>query len=485
VPLPPEATRRVHDTSYLSLAQYGLRPGDEIKLFARVTDNDPARAKGSESTVVTVSILSQEEYERMLRARECLDVLMSKYRQAQRRLESIASQLKELREKTEKQPKKELASKRQREDMRKLIAQLEREAVRIAASAQHLLPYDVDGNLSPKLRELAEQLQAAAGELERLQDRQTLNNEELAGELARLASQLGQQSDLYGEGVLMPLEQLELVFPLIADQARFVQIVRRQRDLAERLAALKGRDAGDDPALKARMRDLDEEQREVREDLDTLLKDIEDHVQLLPEDEQFERLRETATEFVDAVRQSGAAEAMAEAEGALAGFLGTRAHEKANEAAEILERFLSDCEGMGQRAGDCLVFRPGMGQCMGNTVAQLLTEMGMGMGTGSGSGFGAGGGSGFSARRGAMRNVGLYGGMPGRTGTGGDQFGQSGEGRDERGGGSSEGSRTETSFLSDIPGLGESAGVGQAAVPLRYRKRVGQYFRRVAEGLEE
>ena len=60
--------RRYEPTVALPLAGYGLEPGDVIKLFGRVEDNDPAGAKGSESPVVTLRIISQEEFERMVRA---------------------------------------------------------------------------------------------------------------------------------------------------------------------------------------------------------------------------------------------------------------------------------------------------------------------------------------------------------------------------------------------------------------------------------
>jgi len=251
--------------------------------------------------------------------------------------------------------------------------------------------------------------------------------------------------------------------------------VRRQQDLAQRLASLKGRDGEDDPLLKARMRDLEEEQRQIREDLNELLADIENHVAQLPDEEQFDRLRETATEFVEALRDSGAAEAMADAEAALAEFNGTRGHEKAKEAAEILARFLSQCEGMGNAAGGCLVFRPGMGDCLGQTVAQLLAQMGMGSGSGSGFGMGQGG---YSARRGG--NVGLYGGMPGMIGM------ESGAGRSDgrsesTPGAASRGVNPDEPSYDDLSPRDGAAGAGEGTVPVRYRRRVGQYFRRVAE----
>ena len=79
------------------------------------------------------------------------------------------------------------------------------------------------------------------------------------------------------------------------------------------------------PAKKARMRDLEAEQKQIRTELARLLDDIEDHARRLPDEAQLRELRETAQSFATAVRASGATEAMTDAEAALAAFAGTRA----------------------------------------------------------------------------------------------------------------------------------------------------------------
>ncbi len=61
LPVPQPAVTRFDGGQHLPLSAYGLLPGDVIKLFARVEDTDPAGTKGSESTVVTVRIISQSE----------------------------------------------------------------------------------------------------------------------------------------------------------------------------------------------------------------------------------------------------------------------------------------------------------------------------------------------------------------------------------------------------------------------------------------
>src|SRR5690606_30692694 len=135
---------------------------------------------------------------------------------------------------------------------------------------------------------------------------------------------------------------------------------------------LKGHDGEDDPALKARMRDLEQEQRTIREDLNELLQDIEDHVAQLPDDRRLDNLRATATDFVAAVRASPADQTLLESENSLAEFAGTLAHKKAVEAADILASFLSQCNGLGQACEGCLAFSPGLANCLGDTVKQLL-----------------------------------------------------------------------------------------------------------------
>jgi hypothetical protein len=91
-PLPLHA----YEVTQLDLASYGLEPGDEIKLFARVLDNDPAGGKGAESSIVLVRIISEVELEKMMRTRDGLNLLASKYQQVQRRLESLAEEMDKL-----------------------------------------------------------------------------------------------------------------------------------------------------------------------------------------------------------------------------------------------------------------------------------------------------------------------------------------------------------------------------------------------------
>jgi hypothetical protein len=123
------------------------------------------------------------------------------------------------------------------------------------------------------------------------------------------------------------------------------------------------------------------------------------------------------------------------------------------------------------------VFQPTLNKCLANTVDQLLAEMGFGDGVG-GAGFGIGA-AGYSARRGG--NVGLYGSLPGIA-----QSYASGSGSGDRlarESGSGQGGANPDSAAAEItiPKPSGAGGAGDATVPPQYRRRVGQYFERLAE----
>ncbi|MBI1249387.1 hypothetical protein GC197_16300 [bacterium] len=471
-PLP----RRQYDSSTLPLAAYGLQPGDQIKLFARCEDNDPSGAKGAETPVAIVHIISQEEFERMHRAREGLNVLMSKYRQAQRMLDKLREETKQLQEELQKQ--KGLVSKKDRDKAQELAKQIRKNIDALTKAAQHQLPYQTDKELSKHLENLAAQLEKAADQLERQLQRlegQPDQQPKLDAELAGLLGMLGQQSDLFDEAAMVPLQRLEQVMPLMIAQARFQQLVKAQRDLANRLASLKGHDNEDNPALKARFRDLQEEQKRLRKELESLIEDIKDAALQLPEEDELNPLRDSAQKFAAAIEESGAAKEMDLADQGLAEFSGSKGHEHAELAAQALEKLLSESQSMQGQGQASLVFRPSISS-LGQTAGQILSEMGLGQGSGNG----------FSSFRNG--NSGLYGNLPGMMSMeGGLAGGKSpgGTGRGDTEGQGIGGENPDQDSVADLLTPGKAGGSGMTLIPLRYRERVGQYFRRLSTEIQK
>ena len=475
VEVPKPTVSRFDGDEVLPLSVYGLSPGDVIKLFARIEDNDPAQAKGSESPVVEVRIISQQEYEQMLRRREGLQVLLSKYQQAQRRLETLAAELEEQKKGLRKKSTEPLDTEQQ-EEVQKLAKRLKREAAEIREAAQHLLPYDLDRNLVHELERLAKDLEDEAQALDEL-DLEMLTESDLADLMEELRKRLAKEQAELKEEVAEPMEHLEKIYPLIEDQSRFVQLYERQKELAERLASLKGQDGVDDPILKGRMRDLELEQQQIRDDLETLLVDIENHAQLLPDDSRLDDFRASSLKFVDAVRASDADQQMQESENALVEFAGTQAAESAQAAAETLAQFLSEGEQVAGKGQMCLKFSPGLQRNLGDTIAQLLGEAGLPQ---PGQGPGQGSGSGYSSRRNSLRNIGLYGQMPGMEQNAGNRSGKSSSGA-EGGRYTDKTNSHENAELVGARGVLEAAGSGNIPVPVRYRSRVGAYFERIVD----
>jgi len=241
-----EQPREVYQQIDLPLADYGLEPGDVIKLFGRVEDNDdyPEGVKGSESSVVAVRIISREEFERMLQVRQGLEVLMSKYEAARRRMTALAEEAEGLRKKTEELPPDSPLGPEIRKQTERFLQRLRKQSQEIRKSARQVLPYDLDKNLTPQLERLAKIPEDLAAEIEKLLKQSDLDHEALARQLEKATRHLTSEYERFDKEVLKAFEHLASIFPLIADQSRFVIIVLRQKDLAQRLSALKGRDGG-------------------------------------------------------------------------------------------------------------------------------------------------------------------------------------------------------------------------------------------------
>ena len=478
LPVAEPSPLSTNDVLILPLGEYNLLPGDTIELFGRVEDNDPAHSKGYESSITTIRIISQEELQRLMLAKSSMEVLQSKYQQAMRRLERLAQAVEQLQKAIDELPADSELSDALREELATLADQLREAGQDLQTASDYELPFDIDQPFSKALASLSASLKDSSRKLHRLTKRKKLQATEAANTLADIRRQIGKQRGEYASEVTAPLEHLSAIYPLIEDQARFVELYQRQRDLAQRLETVKGLERTADPSTKARMRDLETEEIKLREALSDLLMDIESHATSLPDDPRLNQLRDTANRFVEAVRKSEAQTAMRDAEAGLAEFDGSKGHSGALRAADILEQFLGKCKSMGSQGKMCLTFQPQLSAGLGNTVAQLLASAGLGMGEG-----GLGSGGGYSASRTTLSNVGLYGSLPAFATAAERGFGASSDGP---GAGDSRLSPEGTSKTStfEAKDLEHALGTGSSYVPIEYRKRVSAYFKRIADEFE-
>lgn len=488
LPLPSGIPRRVELPTELPLASYGLRPGDVIKLFARVEDNDPQGiepgvGKGAESSVVTVLIVSEQELNRMQQQRDGLDMLMNKYAQAQRRLENVAEQVQKLLDELQDLPPDSELAQQLRDKLDALSEQMRNEAEMIRKLADQNLPLDIDEQLSPELRELAETLRKMAEQTRQAAENPELTNEQLQQQLTQLQQQLQQEQQAHEQQRMQPLEMLKQVMPLRQDEQAFTQLVQRQKQLADRLSALRDFDADDDPSKRAQLRELEDRQRDLRHELEELLDKIQEDAERLDEnEEQLDTLRQTAKEFVQSLRNSGALEEMVNAEEGMGQFSGQRGYEGARNAAKILEQFLSQAGQMGQQASEALGgFAPGG---LGQSLQQTLEQLSQGNGQMPGQMRLGGGTGGQSSRTNSLENVGMYGGNPlheptqSRYGQS-DQYAPTGSIPGQL---AAEGNQSGNGLRSSQSN--PAYGGADWGVPLRYQRQAGRYLQQLAEELE-
>ncbi len=163
VPLP--ADPKLQGSVTLDLAGYGLQPGDRITVFGRAEDTDPAGAKGAESSVVRVNIISRTLYDELMRAQQTAEDFQKKYDEAERRMEALLAAAEEVAKQAGEEAQKDGAPseelQQKMEDFAKQVAEAAR-ATREAADEEPL--YALDQDLSENLRQLADAMAGAAQE---------------------------------------------------------------------------------------------------------------------------------------------------------------------------------------------------------------------------------------------------------------------------------------------------------------------------------
>ncbi|MFO1063021.1 MAG: hypothetical protein U0892_04010 [Pirellulales bacterium] len=506
----------------LPLSEYGLEPGDEIHLYARTEDNDPAGAKGAESPVTVVRIISKQEFQEMMVRQRGAESIAAKYQAANRYMEKLAEALREANEAAEKAAADPRNAELQAEAQKKMQA-AEQAAAEAAEEIRKLseqpLPVDVDKELVKELAEMsnmAAQMQQQLSEMNKPdspagpsdpsepdsnnkngeqqsksgapgQGSKTLSEQERK-QLKKMIEQIRKEREELQEQAIEPLQSMQQILPLMADQQLFTELAARQRDLSERMQSLKNADDSQ-PNTQRRIAELESEQEELKQQLDSLLSDIESHAaEISADDPELGQLKETAENFAKAVRASSAQGDMSSAQKDLLGSKYPEAQSSAEKAAATLESFLSQCNGMGEQGNSACKakFNPGKG-CPnpGNSLQQMLQMMGMKPGSSSGKqagkSQGTGAGGGYSIRSPGPQNVGMYGSIPNPQSTSGrgrsDKQAQggatSGVGAPNKDGGNQGVEQTR----------GDAGGAADQSIPGRYRSQVADYFRALSEDL--
>ncbi|HEX4125300.1 MAG TPA: hypothetical protein VHY37_11280 [Tepidisphaeraceae bacterium] len=476
ISLPSPAPTEYPGTTMLTLSDYGLAAGDTIKLFARTEDNDPAGPKGAESKIVTIHIVSQQDMDRMMMARNAMETLQSKYADAARRLEALNAQAQRLSKELQGENPNTPLTDQQRKELRQLTDDLKNAANEVDKLASHDLPVDIDKTLDAQLREMSGQIRQAS---DLAKQSLSLPAGGALDKLQALQKKLGNEKKNFDEKATQPLEYLAKILPLMQDEAHFVYIYQSQKDLADRLAPLQSDINKNNPDVNTRMRDLQDEQRQLQDALQTVLTDIDNHADALPADPKLDDLRKTAKDFAQAVRASLADREMQDAASDLDPqyqYAGTQSYAAARAAEQTLSQFIHRCQSMGGGAAQCLRFQPTLSQGLGNSLNQLLASAAGGFGIGTGSG-------GYSEMADSLANVGLYGTIPLLSQESRGGGGQAQRGMATAANGSPNGQQNPDAGGGE--GQLQASGGSDAPVPPQYKKRVSDYFQRVEDELSQ
>ena len=457
----------------LPLRDYLLQPGDKLELFVRVEDNDPNEVKGSESPIHSVYIISHQQFMQMQQQEMGIESVLAKYRQIERQLESLEMMQDEIDKMNGKKPADGKPTEEMKKELEKAANEFERNAKDLQDLMERKFPIDFDRDLEERVEEMREKMLEIAKEMRELMrkaDRFEISNEELKEKLKELREKLQGVREEFDKDVMQPLDDLAKLFPLMRLQAQFGQIALRQRNLADRLKSLEDEEEVDDPAAKRRMRDLAEEQGRLEDALDELLLDIEQEALSLPIGQEYVELRDSSIKFSGDVLASGVLEEQEEAELSLNELSGADGYRHALKAAEILESFIEESEanqGQAQQLGQQR-FQPQRGRRrpkLGDSIQQMMDLFGPKNGSQqSGNG-----------------NRGVYGDAP-RTN---QKRRQGGRGNKQTRGGSGRGGGDREPVAADDRvqrHAGKASGT-QVAVPLRYERKSGEYYRRIVEEL--
>lgn len=468
--IPVDSTSRiVQGGANLPLDAYGLEPGDKIILLARVDDTRPLASQGGESPLAEIEIISQRDFDRIIAARQGKQMLENKFRQARRILDQLATEAAELQEQLDQSDPNDAI---EQQKLQKKVDQL-RQKMREAANAMEdladkALPLEVDEHWNELLREQADALRQAAEDAHDTK-KDGGDNKEQAEEMRDAIDQLRQEQN---EQIGQPLEALKKIAPLIAAESKFVQLVARQRAVVDALDRYRQDENVRDEADRQQVVQLREEEAAIRRALDDLLNEIETNAESLGDDPELQELKTSSLDFVSKVRDSTIDSELSRARQSLGNFDGTKGYGSASTALEEMEKFLGQCNANGEKAGNCLKnkFAPGLpGNKAGNSLQQMLNQMGLNPGQNSG----------YSTRGNSGQNVGLYGNQPFAQPQGGGRGDQSRMVPSGGGGGAMTGPPGgESEPYAELP---ETARTSLRDVPLRYRKQTERYLRRLAE----
>ena len=412
----------VHVVETLDLADLGVRPGDVISYYAVASDSHPEAPRSDATPAYQLAIISFEEYRQFVQSQMTAKDLASKYSKYQERLERLAREQEELLDLTReleeklargepltKQEEEALADARRRQEV--LARRTRSLAGEMRAEAAAPAIFDIEKEFKKDLTEFSERLEQAAAGMEmaapRMGEAVEANDAAKAGQcLSKVGDlqqhaleRLGQSAQEYKEGIEAASRDLANAMDLIGDVERFKYLYQVQTGLERQVRFYNEMvEPGFDD--RVRMKELGENQAEVRRELEQLAEDLRAHA-----DEAQETLPKVADDGRKIAEEIGKREIpgfMQQAGDRLDAADGPGAHPPAAKALAQMKAMISFCESAGGEGQECelrlKIQMSSRGMNMGNTLAQMRAGLGANMGRFGAQGRGQGGYMGSAAQ---------------------------------------------------------------------------------------
>lgn len=360
-----------------------VKAGDTLSFYADVTDNSPAK-QTAVSSVLTLKVVSVEDYNDYLRKRVKLDDLAAKYSKLQDRMTDLGEEQKELNEKMaalQKKMAKELKengelSPETKEALNSLIreqnelnSKLDKLAKELKDFTREQPLFDFEKEFGEKLKELAKDLeegkkenQKALEEFSKSLDEQSKDSKDAksgeqsqgAKSLAALnhlmkkseeqAKRLGQQEKQMQEQIQQPLEDMAKMQKLVSLLNRYRALYDMQKTIAEQAKAF-------DVVPK-----LSQDDERVLKRLAAQEKFVRDHLKQLPDllreaaneaNETFPTSALSARDLADLIEIKGLKEMAGDASNAMLIPDGSDSYRLAEKLRLAMFELFSECEGLG------------------------------------------------------------------------------------------------------------------------------------------
>jgi hypothetical protein len=457
----------VEASGAFELDKLGVKPGDVIEYYFEAADNYPAGPNVAFSRPFRLQIISQEDYDRILRQAAARKALFEPYLQ-------LDSWMRRLAERS-----RNAASQagQNNPDARKSAEELAKELAKYDEALGKLMQDPVMFDVENSFRATLGDLQSKLGELsEKLKQTLDAGGTPDAKKMKELSEALSQMAKTQDEQVEKPAQQIASVVSVVSRADTFVKLAQQQAALAQMLRRFADKTNALSRLEQMEVQELTHQQQRVGEALHEMVGQLPELLAKVPTAAEYDPLRNEVNQFLKAVADAKIEELLTNTARSLEQPDSVTGHALAQFAADEMAKLIGRCKSMGDQAQQCStahfkpkLCRPGLGE----TLQQVMSALNSGNGQ-------EGGHDGYAIFNEAVAlygpNVQLAGEQAGGSGTSGED--------------SQRGLATFAAGPSD-ENAGPDAPAGKvrlqtdAKFPLRYRDLVGEYFRVMGESGKE